>query len=219
MADTSDNRFDRLLERAAEYQTLAKENYDRVRQIAEGIQAGFCTYLQSSDGVCVRLVPPVGPFQPHEYGDQAFSMPPRGFRHIAPIAFGLAVRVTHGTDWLRMMVTCIKKGDDIRVAISDGPVSQFALPFNDEDHQEFYEILYQHVLNWLDDRIDLYNEGEYGGTGSIGFDLSDDREPGDGLVETHPLVTELPDDTGVPPMHRKHAAEADSVSDTPSSKA
>ena len=35
-------RFDELIDRAALYQELAKENYDRVRRIAEGIRAGFC---------------------------------------------------------------------------------------------------------------------------------------------------------------------------------
>ncbi len=191
MSGIPGNRFDALLDTAAVYQKLAKENYDRVREIAEGIRAGFCAFLAAQDGVCVRLVPPAGPFQPHDYGDAAFSMPPRGFRHIAPIAFGLAVRVTHGTDWLRMMVTCIKSGDNISVSIADGPTREFPLPFNDNDHQEFYAVLYHHVLEWLNDRIDIYNEGAYGGTGGIGFDFSDDSVPGDGLLERHEILTRV----------------------------
>ena len=192
MTSTPDvNRFEALLDRAAEYQRLATENYDRVRRIANGIQAGFCAYLDTSDGACVRLVPPAGPFQPKDYGDQAFSMPPRGFRHIAPIAFGLAVRVTKGTDWLRMMVTCAKQGDHFHVSITDGPSAEFDLPFNEEDHQEFYELLYRHILSWLDDRIELYNDGDYGSKRTIGFDFSDENEEGDGLAPDQTLIADI----------------------------
>ena len=180
--DGTQARFDALIDRAAEYQKLAMENYDRVRRIADGIQKGFCAYLAAKDGVCVRLVPPFGPFQPKEYGDEALSMPPRGFRHIAPIAFGLAVRVTRGTDWLRMVVTCAKQGDSFDVSILDGPSQEFALPFGEDDHQEFYELLYRHVLHFLDEGIRLYEEGLYGGSRTIGFDLSDEHRTGDGLA-------------------------------------
>lgn len=182
MTKTTDtSKFDALLERAAEYQELAKEHYDRVRRIADGIQSGFCKYLASSDGVCVHLVPPQGAFQPKEYGDAAFSMPPRGFRHIGPIAFGLAVRVTRRTDWLRMTLICSKKGDSFEVSIVDGGSHKFDLPFTDDDHQDFYEKLYDHITSWLDDKIKLYQDGDYSSR-SIGFDFSDENVEGDGLA-------------------------------------
>ena len=187
-AEQEPTRFDALIEKAATYQELAKENYDRVRRIAEGIRAGFCAYLGSRDGICVRLVPPAGPFQPSEYGDKAFSIPPRGFRHIGPIAFGLAVRVTHGTDWLRMMVVCVKQGEHFNVSISDGPSADFDLPFGEDDHQEFYELLFNHVLSWLDDRINFYQDGAYGAKRSIGFDFSDENTLGDGLHPSPDIV-------------------------------
>ena len=189
MSDASNaSRFDQLIDRAAEYQSLARENYDRVRRIAEGIRAGFCAFLNAEDGICVRLVPPAGPFEPKDYGDQAFSIPPRGFRHIGPIAFGLAVRVTRGTDWLRMMVVCAKQGDKFNVSITDGPSAEFDLPFNEDDHQEFYDLLFVHVMSWLEDRIELYQNGEYGSKRTIGFDFSDESELGDGLQPTDDIL-------------------------------
>lgn len=184
-------RFDALIDRAAVYQDLAKENYDRVRRIAEGIRAGFCAYLAAKDGVCVRLVPPGGPFQPHEYGDKAFSIPPRGFRHIGPIAFGLAVRVTRGTDWMRMAVICVKEGEHFNVSIVDGPSAAFDLPFSEDDHQEFYELVYNHVMDWFDDRIDFYRNGEYGAKRTIGFDFSDESALGDGLQPGPELISHV----------------------------
>lgn len=184
------SKFDTLIERAAEYQNLATENYDRVRRIANGIQSGFCKYLASTDGACVHLVPAQGAFQPKSYGDEAFSMPPRGFRHIGPIAFGLAVRVTRGTDWLRMTLICSKKGDFFEVSIVDGDSHKFDLPFTDDDHQDFYEKLYNHITEWLDDKINLYKDGDYSSR-HIGFDFSDEKVSGDGLVPKIPKTTKI----------------------------
>ena len=188
MAENSEQgRFDALIERAVEYQELARDNYDRVRRIAQGIESGFCAYLAAKDGKCVQLVPPAGPFQPKNYGDEAFSMPPRGFRHIAPIAFGLAVRVTRGTDWMRMVLMCSKEGDNFVVTIADGSSHTFDLPFTDEDHHEFYDLLYSHVMEWLNDRMALYRHGNYG-TSTIGFDFNDESEPGDGIAPELPVL-------------------------------
>ena len=182
------NRFDTLVARASDYQELAKDNYDRVRRIAEGVRSGLCNFLNSADGICVRLVPPTGPFQPKDYGDEAFSMPPRGFRHIAPIAFGLAVRVTRGTDWMRMTVVCAKQGHNFLVSIADGPSAEFDLPFTDEDHNEFYELIYRHIMTWFDQRMEIYSNGEYGSKRAIGFDFSDENEPGDGIAPDEDIL-------------------------------
>ena len=184
--EVKSGRFDALIDRAAEYQEMARDNYDRVRRIAQGIESGFCAYLSASDGKCVQLVPPAGPFQPKNYGDEAFSMPPRGFRHIAPIAFGLAVRVTRDTDWMRMVLMCSKEGENFVVSIADGSSHTFDLPFGDDDHQEFYDLLYDHIMGWLKDRMAFYRHGNYG-TSSIGFDFNDETEPGDGIAPEIPV--------------------------------
>jgi len=106
-----------LLETVENYQALAAENYNRIRKLAEEIDQGMCQYMESKTGQCVHLVPPMGQFEPKAYGDQAFSMPPRGFRALGPVAFGLAIRVTPGTDWLRVTLECRKLGDEFIVQI------------------------------------------------------------------------------------------------------
>lgn len=168
------SRFGDLIETVDAYQKRAGENYDRIRGLAEDLRSGFCDYLDASDGVCVHLVPPVGAFQPRPAGDQAFSAPPRGFRPLGPVAFGLAVRVSRGTDWIRVTMACRKTGDDFIVQIDQGPNYEFTLPLADHDPSEFYEILYQHIKERFTQAIERYDEGEYS-TRSIGFDFSEDE--------------------------------------------
>ncbi|MEM1150648.1 MAG: hypothetical protein AAGI03_08835 [Pseudomonadota bacterium] len=168
-------RFDDLLETVETYQSLAAENYDRIRKLAEEMRDGMCAYLGSRDGVCVHLVPPMGSFEPRPYGDQAFSIPPMGFRPLGPVHFGVAVRVTKGTDWLRLALECRKSGDTFRVLMEGGREYSFELPLADNDPEPFYEELYQHVRGWFQERIDRYNEGDFG-TREIGFDFADGHE-------------------------------------------
>ncbi len=168
------SRFDELITTVEAYQALAAENYARVRQMAEEIRAGLCDYLDAADGICVRLVPPAGEFQPKDYGDHAFSMPPRGFRPLGPIAFGLAVRVSHGTDWIRVTTQCQKIGDFFILDIQGGESFKLTLPLTKDDSATLFEYVYQHVLNWFQSKMDQYQQGEYG-TREIGFDFS--REP------------------------------------------
>ncbi len=167
------SRFDRLIETVETYQALAAENYDRIRTLAEEVRKGFCNYLQSGDGDCVHLVPPAGQFEPKSYGDKAFSVPPRGFRLLGPISFGLAVRVSRGQDWLRLGMECRKIGDTFVVQIEDGSEYEFRLPLADADPGPFYDHLYNHILLWFSGRIERYKDGDYG-TREIGFDFADD---------------------------------------------
>lgn len=166
------SRYETLLATVDEYQALAAENYDRIRKLAEELRAGLCDYLGSSDGICVHLVPPAGPFEPKAYGDSAFSLPPRGFRPLGPIAFGLAVRVTKGADWLRLTMECRKSGENFKVQIAGGQEYIFTLPLANNDPKPFYEHIYEHVHNWFAVQIARYREGEYG-TREIGFDFAD----------------------------------------------
>ena len=169
------SRFQELLDTVQTYQDLAKENYDRIRSLAEELKEGMCDYLDAGDGVCVHLVPPAGPFEPKSYAQQAFSMPPRGFRPLGPVAFGLAVRVTKGTDWLRVTLECRKIGDIFIVQIQDGAEYEFKIPLKDADPEPFYAHVYEHVLQWFSLQIERYNEGDYGSR-EIGFDFADDVE-------------------------------------------
>ena len=168
-------RFDDLIATVEAYQALAGENYARVRQLAEEVRAGLCDYIDASDGVCVQLVPPHGDFQPKAYGDQAFSMPPRGFRPLGPIAFGIAVRVSRGADWIRVTTQCQKIGDHFILDIQGGESFKLSLPLTKDDSTTLFEYVYKHVLNWFQSKIDQYEQGEYG-TREIGFDFSREAE-------------------------------------------
>ena len=84
------SRLDKLVETVEIYQALATENYDRIRGLAEQIRGGLCDYIGMGEIPCVYLVPPKGQFEPKAYGDAAFSMAPRGFRTLSPVAFGPA---------------------------------------------------------------------------------------------------------------------------------
>ncbi len=167
------SRFDELVETVETYQALAAENYDRIRTLAEEVRSGFCHYMNPTDEVCVHLVPPTGPFEPKAHGDAAFSLPPRGFRMLGPIAFGLAVRVSRNQDWLRLTMQCRKIGDTFLVQIEDGSEYEFRLPLTEADPEPFYEHLYNHIRLWFVDHIERYRDGDYG-TREIGFDFADD---------------------------------------------
>ena len=98
-------------------------------------------------------------------------MPPRGFRPLGPIAFGLAVRVTGGTDWIRITTQCQKIGDRFVLDIQGGESFTLALPLAEEDSTRLFDYLFNHLRNWFQEKIDHYETGEYG-TREIGFDFS-----------------------------------------------
>lgn len=174
------SRFEELIETVETYQKLAEENYSRIRRLAEEVRGGLCDYIGAPDGVCVHLVPPVGEFEPRPYGDQAFSIPPRGFRPLGPVTFGLAVRVSKSADWLRLTFECRKSGEEFIVEIQDGAAYTFTLPIKEGDSLPFYAHIYQHILGWFQENIQSYREGAYG-TRGIGFDFA--GEPSDALEE------------------------------------
>lgn len=173
------SKFEDLISTVSHYQALAAENYTRVRGLAEELRAGLCAHIGSIDGVCVRLVPPMGAFEPKDYGDQAFSMPPKGFRPLGAIQFGLAVRVSTGTDWMRVTMECQKIGDEFIARIVGGDDYRLSLPLKDNDPEPFYDHIYEHVLDWFKAQIERYEAGDYGNR-EIGFDFS--RSDDDVLV-------------------------------------
>lgn len=168
------SRFDELIATVEAHQALVEENYARIRKLAEELREGFCAWLGSGDGVCVRLVPPAGPFQPKNYGDEVYSVPPRGFRPLGPIAFGLAIRVTRSTDWMRLALIASKTGDTFRVRIQGGEEHVFTLPLSAAEPEPFYQLIYDHVVEFFREGIELYRDGEYSHR-EIGFDFSDDE--------------------------------------------
>jgi len=149
-------RFDDLLEKVEAYQALVTENYDRIRKLAEGLSAGMCEFMDSKTGTCVHLVP--------------------RFRQLGPVAFGLAVRVSKGTDWLRVTMECHKLGDKFTIHILEGEKFTLELPLTPEATEPFYQHVYDHVYNWFEERIQRYENGRDYDTREIGFDFSDDDE-------------------------------------------
>jgi hypothetical protein len=168
MSDMS--RFDSLAAAAERYGRLSLDNYAIVRSVAENLAAGFCRYLGDSRGVCVHLVPPEGAWAPQPYRSGAFSVSGTGFLPLAPIAFGLAVKVSDTGDWIRLVLTCTKKGHHVEVAISEGPVFDLGLPVAEADLLELFERLHAHLVRWFAEAADLYEHGDYGGQ-AIGFDF------------------------------------------------
>lgn len=169
------SRFEDLISTVAHYQALAAENYTRVRSLAEELREGLCAYIGSTDGVCVRLVPPAGAFEPKDYGDQAFSVPPKGFRPLGVIQFGLALRVSTGTDWMRVTMECQKIGENFIAQVVGGQEYQLSIPLKDNDPEPFYDHIYAHVLEWFKHQIERYEAGDYGGR-DIGFEFSRSEE-------------------------------------------
>lgn len=168
------SNFEDLVTTVEAYQARATENYDRIRHLAEKLKEGFCEYLSANDGVCVHLVPPVGPFKPFTDLNKAFSIPPRGFRPLGPVYFGLAMRVSRGTDWIRIVMRCHKLGEKFTVYIENGPSYTFHLPLAESDMGEFFDLLFSHVREQFTEEIERYDRGSE--ARSIGFDFSDDSD-------------------------------------------
>lgn len=163
-------RHHTLKDTASRYAALSLENYAHIRALAERIAREMCAYLHPNNPPCVFLVPPQGPFQPRDYGRRAFTVSGRGFLPLGPIGFGLAVRVSDHADFLRVVLSCAKEGEELVVRIKDGGAYEFHAGEADADLSDFFAHLYQHILNWYEERIRLYEEGHYGG-GGMGFEM------------------------------------------------
>ncbi|MEA1941007.1 MAG: hypothetical protein U9P68_02045 [Pseudomonadota bacterium] len=179
MSDTS--RFDTLVAAAERYGRLSLDNYALVRSVAENVSAGFCRYLGDDKGVCVHLVPPAGPWAPQPYRSGAFSVSGAGFLPLEPIAFGLGVKVSNTGDWIRLVLTCAKKGHRMEIAIAKGPVFDIGLPVQEAELFDLFERLHAHLVRWFTDAAELYEHGDYGGQ-SIGFDFLH-RDPAQDVPE------------------------------------
>ncbi|MCW5724899.1 MAG: hypothetical protein KIS81_08060 [Maricaulaceae bacterium] len=166
------SRFSQMAASAERYGELSFENYSQIRSFAERASEGFCAFLRGQgEAPCAHLVPPDGPWVPAPHRSGAFSVSGAGFLPLEPIAFGLAVRVSNTGDWLRLTLTCAKQGPELEVSVSGGRSYSFDLPLRDEQLQEFFQLLFDHIKGWFDDESDHYENGAYGGRG-MGFDFA-----------------------------------------------
>jgi hypothetical protein len=169
--------FDTLADSAERYGTLSLENYSRVRSLAEAISNGFCQYLGGRpEARCCYLVPPEGAWTPQDHQSGAFSVSGQHFLPLAPIRFGLGVRVSRNGDWMRVVLIAAANGTVMDIHIEGGKTYSFETPRNDAVMQAFFAHLVQHLVDWFDDQSRRYEHGEYGGGGGIGFDFLEREE-------------------------------------------
>jgi len=87
--------------------------------------------------------------------------------------FGLAMRVSRGTDWMRVTMECQKIGETFVIRIAGGEEYTLSIPLAEHDPEPFYSHVHSHVVDWFQTQIDRYEAGDYGGR-EIGFDFSRD---------------------------------------------
>lgn len=162
-------RLQTLSDAAQIYGQRSFDNYAQVRSIAEQIRDGLCLWLDSSQK-CVFLVPPQGPFKSENYGSGAYSVSGKGFLPLEPISFGLAVRISTDDDYMRIVMTARKEGERMFLSLENGEMLSLSLPTQEAELTGLFETLYEHLLHWFTNRVDNYDNGNYGST-DIGFDI------------------------------------------------
>ena len=80
------------------------------------------------------------------------------------------MKVSTTGEWVRLVVTCAKKGQHVEVSIRNGSTFDLPLPLEEADLEELFGRLHGHLVKWFDDQSETYEHGDYGGR-SIGFDL------------------------------------------------
>lgn len=162
-------RLQSLFNVAQAYGNRSFENYARIRSLAETLRDGLCAWL-SEEPDCVFLVPPEGRFSSKNYQSAAFSVAGKGYLPLQPISFGLAVRVSEDSDFMRLKMSCRKEGATMFIRIENGVEVDIAQPVEDGALIPLFEAIHSHITDFFQDRIDDYDNGRYG-TQDIGFDL------------------------------------------------
>ncbi len=165
----SPSRLDLLSKAAETYGDRSFQNYSQVRNVAETIRNSFCRFLDEGRQ-CVYLVPPSGPFAAQNSGSAAFSVSGKGFLPLEPISFGLAVAISRQGDYMRLILTCRKEGENVFIGIDKGREYRLSLPIDDIELGALLEGIYEHVMNYFQDHVDSYDNGSYGNN-DIGFDI------------------------------------------------
>ncbi|WP_339746116.1 hypothetical protein [uncultured Maricaulis sp.] len=178
---TEPSHFDVLADAAERYGRFSLDNYAHVRNVAESVSSGFCRYLSGGEPVCVYLVPPTGEWAPQAYQSGAFSVSGTGFLPLDSISFGLAVRVSRTGDWLRVVLTCTKKGPEMEIEIENGSTFALELPVRAEQLVKLYDTLFEHLTVWFSQQADFYENGDYGDH-AIGFEFLHKPEDAAGPV-------------------------------------
>ena len=168
-ADKPPTKLSRLSEAAEIYGLRSFDNYAQIRSLAEQLRDGLCEYLDSGQE-CVFLVPPQGAHGAMNYGSGAFSVSGKGFLPLEPISFGLAIKISGQSDYMRIVMHARKEGNHIYVQVEENTGFTFDLPLEPKDLQSALDGIYAYVLNWFESRVDRYDNGNYGSS-DIGFDI------------------------------------------------
>lgn len=166
------------------YGQRAFDNYAQIRSIAETLRDGFCAWMDR-DEQCVFLVPPKGEFASQNYGSGAFSISGASFLPLDPISFGLAVKISNDDDFMRLTILARKEGERMFLSLENGDVETIDLPAEETQMLSVYETLYDHILRWFTDRVERYDNGDYG-TADIGFDIQ--RMSGKEIKDAPPKI-------------------------------
>jgi len=162
-------RMDKIAAAAEIYGQRSFDNYAQIRSVAENIRNELCKWL-NPDKECVFLVPPEGPFTSQNYRSGAFSVTGTGYLPLKPISFGLAVRISHDNDYMRLKMTCRKEGDAMFISIENGQDIRVGLPATLDELMPLFETIYTHIIDFFQNSVDEYDNGHYG-TPEIGFDI------------------------------------------------
>lgn len=165
----SETKLSRLEKAAETYGLRSFDNYAQIRSLAEQLRDGLCEFLDN-ENQCVFLVPPQGAFGAQNYGSAAFSVSGKGVLPLEPISFGLAVKISGQSDYMRLVMMARKEGTHIYVHIEEHTLFTFDLPIEARDLNVAFEGIYTYILAWFEGRINRYDNGKYGSS-DIGFDI------------------------------------------------
>jgi len=161
---------DEIAAAARIYGERSFDNYAQIRSVAENIREGLCKYLDGGEKPCVYLVPPQGPFSAQNYRSGAYSVTGQGVLPLEPISFGLAVRISGEGDYMRLVLTCRKEGEKMFVSVEEREQKELDLPVSEAALEGLFESLYNHLLSWFEQRVETYDNGNYG-SNEIGFNI------------------------------------------------
>jgi len=82
----------------------------------------------------------------------------------------LAVAISKDGDYMRVVLTCRKEGDVVFISLEKGREYQLSLPINDVELGALVEGIYEHLMDYFQDQVDSYDNGDYG-RNEIGFDI------------------------------------------------
>ncbi len=163
------DRLDHIAAAADIYGKRSFDNYAQIRSVAETIRDELCVWLSPKEQ-CVFLVPAEGPFGAQNYRSAAYDVSGQGYLPLKPISFGLAVRISHDKDFMRLKVTCRKEGDAMFVSVEGGRDVRVPLPATQDGLMPLFEGIYSHIIDFFTHSVEEYDHGDYG-TSEIGFDI------------------------------------------------